>query len=260
METIWDNSAKAASFELSDGKEVRDLDWFKENGYMLKPFPQLDWFLYPHIKRNGIRFEMPYQERILRHGTQLAHRLHEIGVQWWDKQLEEYQPMPSYARFPEIWSEHVKESGHNPDDYPFWGLTSRSMQYSWGANVGIPLMNEVAENISGHKGVIMNRSKAKEMGLAEGDPVVLESVSGITNGYAVLREGIRPDTVVMIGQFDHWKTPVAKDLKLASLNSLTSLSLDLTDSTGSGSDIAKVKITRGTGPSRNMDASSRVGH
>ena len=260
LETIWDNSAKAASFELSDGKEVRDLDWFKENGYMLKPFPQLDWFLYPHIKRNGIRFEMPYQERILRHGTQLAHRLHEIGVQWWDKQLEEYEPMPSYARFPEIWSEHVKESGHNPDDYPFWGLTSRSMQYSWGANVGIPLMNEVAENISGHKGVIMNRSKAKEMGLAEGDPVVLESVSGITNGYAVLREGIRPDTIVMIGQFDHWKTPVAKDLKLASLNSLTSLSLDLTDSTGSGSDIAKVKITRGTGPSRNMDASSRVGH
>jgi phenylacetyl-CoA:acceptor oxidoreductase len=227
---------------------------------MLKPFPQLDWFLYPHIKKNGIRFEMPYQERILRHGTQLASRLHEIGVQWWDQQLEEYQPLPSYARFPEIWSEHVKESGHNPDDYPFWGLTSRSMQYSWGANVGIPLMNEVAENISGHKGVIMNRGKAQEMGLAEGDPVVLESVSGITKGYAVLREGIRPDTVVMIGQFDHWKTPYAKDLNLASLNSLTSLSLKLTDSTGSGSDIAKIKITRGTGPSRNMDPSSRVGH
>ena len=163
-------------------------------------------------------------------------------------------------RFPEIWSEHVKESGHNPNDYPFWGLTSRSMQYSWGANVGIPLMNEVAENISGHKGVIMNRSKAQEMGLSEGDPVVLESVSGITNGYAVLREGIRPDTVVMIGQFDHWKMPVAKDLNLASLNSLTSLSLKLTDSTGSGSDIAKVKISRGHGPSRNMDALNHAGH
>ena len=114
-------------------------------------------------------------------------------------------------------------------------------------------MNEVAENISGHKGVIMNRTTATEMGLAEGDPVVLESVSGITNGYAVLREGIRPDTIVMVGQFDHWKMPVAKELNLPSLNSLTSLSLKLTDSTGSGADIAKIKITRGDGAPRNMD-------
>ena len=88
------------------------------------------------------------------------------------------------------------------------------------------------------------------MGLAEGDPVVIESVTGITKGYAVLREGVRPDTLVLIGQFDHWKTPFAKDLNLPSLNSLTSLSLSLTDSTGSGSDIARVKISKGDGPKR----------
>ena len=144
----WDSSAKAASHQLSKGEEVHDLDWFKENGYMLRPFPQLDWFLYPHIKKHKIRFELPYQERILRHGTQLAHRLHEIGVEWWDTQLKEYQPLPEYSRFPDIWTEHVKESGYNPDDYPFWGLTSRSMQYSWGANVGIPLINEVAQDVT----------------------------------------------------------------------------------------------------------------
>ena len=249
-EEIWNKTAQAASHDLSDGEEVRDLEWFKENGYMLRPFPQLEWFLYPHIKKNKIRFELPYQERILRHGTQLARRLHEIGVEWWDTQLEEYEPLPEYQPFPDIWTEHVTESGYNPDDYPFWGLTSRSMQYSWGANVGIPMINEVAQNITGHKGVIMNRTRAHDMGLEEGDPVILESVSGRSEGYAVLREGIRPDTIVMIGQFDHWKTPFAKDLKLPSLNSLTSLSLKLTDSTGSGSDVARVKITRGDGPKR----------
>ena len=63
-----------------------------------------------------------------------------------------------------------------------------------------------------------------------------------------VREGIRPDTVVMVGQFDHWKTPVAKDFHLASLNSVTALSLSLTDSTGSGADIARVKLTTGDGP------------
>ena len=260
LEEIWNNSAQAASHDLTDGEEVRNLDWFKENGYQLRPFPQLDWFLYPHLKKNGIRFELPYQERVLRHGTQLANRLHEIGVEWWDSQLEEYEPLPEYVRFPDIWTDHVQESGYNPDDYPFWGLTSRSMQYSWGANVGIPLINEVAQNITGHKGVIINRSRAREIGLEEGDPVVLESVSGTTQGYAVLREGIRPDTVVMIGQFDHWKTPYAKDLNLPSLNSLTSLSLKLTDSTGSGSDLARIKITRGDGPPRDISTINTGGH
>ena len=57
-------------------------------------------------------------------------------------------------------------------------------------------------------------------------------------------EGIRPDTVLMIGQFDHWATPYAKDLHLPSLNTVTALSLSLTDSTGSGADLARVKVTR----------------
>jgi len=54
----------------------------------------------------------------------------------------------------------------------------------------------------------------------------------------------------MIGQFDHWKTPVAKDFQLASLNSVTALSLSLTDSTGSGADIARVKLSKGDGKRR----------
>ena len=250
LEEIWDATAKAASHDMSNGENVVGIDWFKEHGYMLRPFSKLHWYLYPHLKANGIRFELPYQERILRHGTQLAHRLHEIGVEWWDEQLEEYEPMPTYERFPDIWLNYVRDQGGDPDAFPFWALTARSMQYSWGANVGIPMINEVANNIAGHKGVIINRKRARELGLEEGDPVTIQSISGETRGYAVLREGIRPDTVLMIGQFDHWKTPYAKDLNLPSLNSLTDLSLKLTDSTGSGSDITRVKVTKGDGPKR----------
>jgi phenylacetyl-CoA:acceptor oxidoreductase len=249
-EEIWDRVAKAASHELSDGEEVHGIDWFKEHGYMIRPFPQLDWYLYPHIKKNNMRFELPYQERILRHGTQLARRLHEAGIDWWDKQLKEYEPMPKYQPFPDIWINYAREVGRDPEEFPFWALTSRSMQYSWGANVGIPIINEVAQNVTGHKGVIINRTRARSLGLEEGDPVEIESVSGKTKGFAVLREGIRPDTILMIGQFDHWATPFAKDLGLASLNSVTSLALSLTDSTGSTADIARVKITKGKGRKR----------
>ena len=139
---------------------------------------------------------------------------------------------------------YAREVGHDPKDYPFWALTSRSMQYSWGSNAGIPMINEVARNIAGHKGVILNRSRARELGIEDGDAVVIESATGRTEGHAVLREGIRPDTLLMIGQFQHWATPYAKDLKLPSLNSLTSIAISLTDSTGSSADLARVNIRK----------------
>ncbi|MBT6426345.1 MAG: molybdopterin oxidoreductase, partial [Rhodospirillaceae bacterium] len=87
-----------------------------------------------------------------------------------------------------------------------------------------------------------NMQSAKDLGIGQGDPVVITSATGVTRGNAVLRQGIRPDTVLMIGQFDHWATPFAKDLNLPSLNSVTDISLSLTDGTGSGSDIVRVKI------------------
>jgi phenylacetyl-CoA:acceptor oxidoreductase len=241
-EDAWDAMCKAVSYDMTEGQEIHDLDWFRKNGYMLKDFNEIDWYLYPRMKDQNLRFELPYQERLTRHGRQLAHRLGEIGVDWWQEQLAEYEFMPTYESFYKIWQDYAQGFGRDPDDYPFWALTARSMQYSWGANVGIPLIHEAANNIAGHKGLIMNRSRARELGLAEGEEVVIESVSGVTEGRIVLREGIRPDTVLMIGQFDHWKTPYAKDFHLPSLNSVTDLSLKLTDGTGSGSDLVRVKI------------------
>jgi phenylacetyl-CoA:acceptor oxidoreductase len=241
---LWDAICKAASHELSDGAEVHGLDWFREHGFMLRPFPQIDWYLYPALEKKGLRFELPYQERLTRHGRELAQRLKETGIEWWEKQLEEYEFLPGYRRFPEIWLNYARDFGRDPEEYPLWAMTARSFQYAWGANVGIPLINEVADNIAGHRGVIVNRKTAKRLGIGEGDQVVLESVTGVTRGRAVLREGIRPDCVLMIGQFDHWKTPFAKDLKLPSLNSLTDISLKLTDGTGSGADLMRVKLYR----------------
>jgi hypothetical protein len=69
-------------------------------------------------------------------------------------------------------------------------------------------------------------------------------------GRAVLRQGIRPDTLLLIGQFDHWATPLAADFGVPSMNSLATMSLALTDATGSGADIVRVKI----GPVRDGSA------
>jgi phenylacetyl-CoA:acceptor oxidoreductase len=118
------------------------------------------------------------------------------------------------------------------------------MQYSWGGNAGLQVIKEVADNVAGHRGVIMNPKAGRTLGLADGDLVDIASPLGSTRGRVVLRQGIRPDTLLMIGQFDHWATPFAKDLDLPSMNALVPMLLDLTDSTGSGADLVRVRITR----------------
>jgi phenylacetyl-CoA:acceptor oxidoreductase len=254
---IWDAICRAASAELSDGAAVHDLAWWREHGFATKPFPRSDWYLFPTLVARGLRFEMPYQERLKRVGAELGRRLHEHDMHWWDKQLEEYQALPAWKDFAAPWVAAVGAAGGSPQDYPFWLLTARSMQYAWGGNVGMQLMKEVADNVSGHRGVIMNAGAAAKLGIADGEMVEIKTPKHSVRGRAVLRQGIRPDTLLMVGQFDHWATPVAKDFGVPSLNSLAAMSMDLTDATGSGADIVRVCVAKAGDATRSGSSDRR---
>ncbi len=243
-EEIWDASCKAASAEVSDGKEVHDLAWWKENGFMVKPYSRKHWYLFPTMRERGVRFELPYQEQLTRVGRELGNRLHEKGINWWDTQLEEYNPLPPWKDFPGIWEKATVNAGGSLEEMPFWLITAHSMQYSWGNNVGIQLINEVAKNVKGQNGVVINTGKARELGIADGDMVEVTSTLRSTEGKAILRQGIRPDTLLIIGQFEHWATPHAKDLKIPSMNTVTPMNMELTDATGSSADLVRVGLRR----------------
>ncbi len=245
QEEIWDAMCKAASFDLTEGKKTLDLEWFRANGFKTRPFSRLNWYLYPLIEDKELRFELPYQERFFRMGKELTNRLHETGVTWWDKQLKEYEPLPEWKDLNKFWDDII-EANHDVKaaDYPIWLLTGRSMQYAWGSNTGIPLMKEVADNVFGHDGIIMNAGKAAEMGIEDGDMIEITSPVNSTRGVARLRQGVRPDVVIMIAQFGQWKMPFAKDLGRTGLNALVPMNVDLLDSGGSSIDGTKVYITR----------------
>lgn len=211
---------------------------------LTRPFPRVDWYLFPTLCARGLRFELPYQERLKRVGAELGRRLHENGMHWWDKQLEEYQALPACRDFAAPWIAEVTKAGGEPASYPFWLLTARSMQYAWGGNVGMQIIKEVADNVAGHRGVIVNTGAAHRLGIGDGDAIEIATPKRRVRGRAVLRQGIRPDTLLLIGQFEHWATPFAKDFGVPSLNSLATMSLDLTDATGSSADIVRVSLAR----------------
>ena len=245
---IWDAVCRAASAELTDGAEQHGLAWWKEHGFATKSYPRSRWYLLPTLIERGLRFELPYQERLKRVGAELGRRLHEHDMHWWDTQLEEYQALPKWKDFPAIWEAVITQAGARADDYPFWLLTARSMQYAWGGNVGMQMIHEVADNIAGHRGVIVNTQAAARLGIVDGDPIEIATPLRWVSGRAVLRQGIRPDTLLLIGQFAHWETPLAKDFGVPSLNTLATMSVELTDATGSGADIVRVALRRGTEP------------
>src|SRR3974377_1818877 len=101
-------------------------------------------------------------------------RLHEDGISWWDKQLEEYAPLPHWRDLAGLWEDALaRHFDVRIGDYPFWLITARSMQYSWGGNVGIQLIKEVADNVAGHGKIVMNRAAGDRVqseggGLVEG--------------------------------------------------------------------------------------------
>jgi phenylacetyl-CoA:acceptor oxidoreductase len=241
---IWDSVCRAATRTLSEGREEHGLDWYKEHGFYAVPTSRLQWYLTPTMEKQGLRYELPYQERLLRIGRELGNRLHEQKMHWWDEQLSEYIALPVWDNVPARWERELVNSGARIEDFPFWLLTTKSMQYHAGGNAAIAMMHEISENIRGNTGVIINADTAAKLGIAEGDRVEVRSHIGATYGKASLTQGMRPDTLVIVGQFDHWATPFARDMERASLNTIAPMSLELTDATGSGADIVRVAIRR----------------
>ena len=146
---IWDAVCRAATTTLSEGKEKHGLDWYKEHGFYAVPTSRLGWYLTPTLAKQGLRYELPYQERLLRIGRELGNRLHEQNMHWWDEQLSEYVALPVGMTCPARWERALVNAGAQPEDFPFWLLTTKSMQYHSGGNAAIAMMDEVSENLRG---------------------------------------------------------------------------------------------------------------
>ncbi len=243
-EEIWDRLCRSSTMILSNGKDDHGLEWFEKNGYYAVDYPYIRHFLHPVMVRWGLRYEIPYQENIQRIGKELSNRLHENNIDWWDHQLDEYEVLPKCEDYTMIWDDAVKRAGKKPEDYGFWLINTRSMLYAWGSNAAIPMMAEAAKNVPGFKGALINKSMAEKMGIKENDIIMIESPNSSSKARAVLREGVRPDTIVFTGQFGHWKTPFAKDLNIPNLNDLAKPELKDLDSGGSYADVVKVSIRK----------------
>jgi len=98
--------------------------------------------------------------------------------------LDSFDPLP-------IWYMPHEESMVDTTEYPLHALTQRPMimYHSWGSQ------NAWLRQILGRNKLYVATSKAKEMGLVEGDWVRVTSHNGTIKVQIKLLEGLNPDTV-----------------------------------------------------------------
>lgn len=199
---------------------LHDLEWFKKHGALTRRAETEDQYdLHLGMKAQRLRYPVPYMEEVKRTGEELGRNLAEKGIDWWP--TNEYTALPTY--FPSKLDEV-------PPEYDFFVTTCRVIMFSYGSNVGLPWMNEMAaEQLPDQVSIVMNSDAAAERGIKDGDSIWLESPVAKVNGKVTLRQGIRPDTLLIPGQFGQWAVPIAKDLGRVTLTTLLPIDRDWTD-------------------------------
>ena len=115
-------------------------------------------------------------------------------------------------------------------EYDFYVVNCRVAPLSWGANVGLPWVNEIAAQLKGVGEVLMNAKTAKENEESKKATCIwIESPAGKIKQRVKLCQGIRPDCLLISGQFGQYAMPVAKETAWATIYTLVSVNDDWTD-------------------------------
>jgi len=195
----WEDLVDRVCKSYTNGKY--DLQWFKKHGALVRPASVDEQYdVHFGMKEQKLRYPIPYMEQVKVGGEELARDLASVGIDWWS--TEEYTALPTY--FPSKLEEI-------PPEYDFYVTTCRSIMFSYGANVGLPWINELGELLPDQTHIVMNKGAAEARGIKEGDTIWLESPVNKVKGKVTLREGIRPDTLLIAGQFGQWGMPIARD-------------------------------------------------
>jgi phenylacetyl-CoA:acceptor oxidoreductase len=157
-------------------------------------------------------------EQVKKSGEDLARHLTEVGIDWWP--TDEFTALPTY--FPS----KMEEVSH---EFEFYVTTCRPIMFSYGSNLGLPWMNELGTHLPDQTSILMNEEAARTRGIKDGDAVWVETEVDRVRGKVTLRQGIRPDTLLIAGQYGQWAMPVAKDTGRVTLSTLLPIRPDWTD-------------------------------
>ncbi|MBI4184125.1 MAG: molybdopterin-dependent oxidoreductase [Proteobacteria bacterium] len=139
--------------------------------------------------------------------------------------------------------EHAFPTPHlEARDYPFYLVTHKRMNRNQSGNTATnPILNALGADFD-ENFVVINRTKAKELGIADEDAVTIETRVGKVSGRAMLSEGVRPDTVTVSYHYGQWSTGLPERARKGTwINSVLELHPDVVSGHNSFND-TKCKV------------------
>ncbi len=108
-----------------------------------------------------------------------------------------YSPLPL--------TEHAFPTPHREaTDFPLYLITHKRMYRNQAGNTAQnPILNALGADTQENT-IAVNAKTAKDLGIRDGDMVIVESRVGTAKGKAKLTEGIRPDTIAVSYHYGHW--------------------------------------------------------
>ncbi len=108
-----------------------------------------------------------------------------------------YAPLPL--------KEHAFPTPHREaDGFPLYLITHKRMYRNQAGNTAQnPILNALGADTQDNF-IAVNTKTANELGIRDGDTVIVESRVGTAKGKAKLTEGIRPDTIAVSYHYGHW--------------------------------------------------------
>ena len=156
------------------------LEWFKVNGHMVTKRNASETYL-PY---DGLRIPF-YYETIKAAGIDLKERFEGTGYEW---DTTGYVPLPAWCDSP--------IHGDDPD-YPLYAITFKTAETNFAETMSIPVISDLTKGAAQTRGILLNPATARRYGLADGDPIEVESRFGRLEGSAALTEGLHPDVVAV---------------------------------------------------------------
>ncbi len=156
------------------------LEWFKANGHMVTKRNASETYL-PY---DGLRIPF-YYETIKAAGIELKERFEGTGYEW---DTTGYVPLPAWSDGP--------IHGDDPD-YPLYAITFKTAETNFAETMSIPVISDLTKGAAQTRGILLNPATARRYGLADGDPIEVESRFGRLEGSAALTEGLHPDVVAV---------------------------------------------------------------
>ena len=209
--------------------EERNLDWFREHGFITLPRSVQESYHGPFLDAR-----LPiYLEHFLDRGKELRTVLDQLGLDWDLSDytpLSEFMPCPSYGALQDGDYDLIAVHYKFPYVYGSYGNEN-------------PWIDEICERTNAYS-ILLNESVGKAKGIRDGDTVWLESPVRKVKATVKLTQCIHPEAVGIGGHFGHWSAgmPVARG-KGINFNSLLPTDIDHIDMISSALDhCVQVKV------------------